>query len=334
MKKLIFSLTALLSSCMLLVGCSGDKPEAQIIQADYGLYHASLTNDGRYALVATVDHAALLWDLWERQLLHTWRHKTNETGKSEITLTAIAGQGQYAATVQGAVFALWNVQSGKTVRYWQMPDKITTIKLSEKGQFALIGLQDATAQYVDLKRGLTQTVFNHDAAVTAVALSADNRFAATGGADNVVKVWDLAANSLLTTLPHRDGITAVAFSPDNTALFTAAGQFQAQVWDIANSKPRYQLKLRGDFWHRFKPANMSVTHARFSSNGNSLLTGSPPNFIRQWDTESGSLLRQLVAHSRTTWKPAGNVVLDFVVNEEQQQLVAEAADGMAYIWQY
>ena len=321
----------LLALLAILSGCADERPVDAVVQADYGLYHASLSDDGRYALVATVDHAALVWNIEQRQLLHTWRHKANDN-KSDITLTAMSPNGQFGATVDGAVFAIWQVQSGKTLRYWQMPEQITTIKLSNTGRYALIGLRDATAHFVDLQAGRTRAIFNHDAPITAIALSPDNQLAATGAQDNTVKVWQLSDGALVRSIAHRDVITALAFSADSKILFTAAGQFQAQSWNIGDGSEKYQLQYRGELLQRIKPANMTVTHARFSTDGQWLFTSSPPSFVRQWNAKTGAFIKQWTSPKRTIWKPPGNVIFDFAINEQQQRLITEAADGVAYIW--
>ena len=61
--------------------------------------------------------------------------------------------GDYAATGGERTMVLWSTITGESVGYWNTPGDIKSVKLTRNGDFALVGMDDETARYFDVKNG-------------------------------------------------------------------------------------------------------------------------------------------------------------------------------------
>lgn len=132
----------------------------------------------------------------------------------------------------------------KTARIWQAHDahcqtvltghkgKITAIKLSSSGLFAVTGSKDGTVRIWDTKNGACLAVLAHEDVITALCLSLDGTLIASASADNQVRIWDVRTQQCLQILEgHHDGITCLQLSNDNKLLITGSRDCSMRIWN-------------------------------------------------------------------------------------------------------
>ena len=102
------SLLGLLAACT-----GGSDPVAQWEQAPSGSYAADLTEDGRVAVVSTVDRGVLVWDLPQNKVRYQWQHK--EGAANDVFLVRISASGTHAVTSGRNDFVIWDLETGKAV---------------------------------------------------------------------------------------------------------------------------------------------------------------------------------------------------------------------------
>lgn len=275
---------ALLLLVLALSGCdSAQNPENSYPLTARGGYSASLAVDGRFAIIGSFDFGGHFWDLQSRERLYDWNHA--EGSFSDLIASAFSPDGDFAVTATTTDIVLWQTVNGQPVWFWSSPGEILDMALSRNGDFALLGLANHTAVYFDVKNGGVRHTLRHPARVRSVALSQDGRFALTGADDYVARFWDLANETLISELPFDNVVNRVALSPTGELAFSAATLSSARVWDTRTGE--IVQSLSGD--ETFIPRRLSHLAARFSVDGNQLLTGTASGKVMLWDTQSGRL---------------------------------------------
>lgn len=100
----------------------------------------------------------------------------------------------------------------------------------------------------------------------------------------------------------------------NGAFLASAGQAGAFLWDFQQRSVRHRLDA-----HR-----MAVTVLAFSPDSRLLLTGGRDGVIREWDTDSGSLLREHIGHS--------GEINALVYSADGQAFASASGDNSARVW--
>lgn len=283
---------------LLLTGCS--RNEAPVSWHEYamqGAYSASLSSQGRFAVIGSIQHGASLWDNTRNARLFNWNHQPGQY--SIIATTALSPDESFAATAGQQDLVLWSLVSGQAVWFWSSPAEILALKLSRGADYALLGLANHEAVYFDIKNGGIKLSLRHDARVRAVDLSQDGRLALTGSDAYKAKLWDLQSGTLLQTLELGNVVDTVALSPDGRLAFSAGSLDKALIWDTANGEVLHTLSNFGSLFQR----RMSFLSARFSASGEQLLTGSAAGVVQLWDTTSGQELRRWKIHQRAPYGP-------------------------------
>jgi len=146
----LFCRFALLS--LLLAACQVEKESvAEWPHAAVGMLDAAISQDGRFALVSSVNFGAAYWDLDKNELKFQWKHDDNPN--NSITAVNLSPDGSRAITADKETFIIWNTNSGKAYGYWKAPADIRSVALSNKGRYALLGLGDGRAIHIDMNTG-------------------------------------------------------------------------------------------------------------------------------------------------------------------------------------
>lgn len=297
---------ALATACcaLLLSACSSeDQPDSWHAYTHQGAYSATLSSDSHYALLGSVDHGGSLWDTRQHERLYDWNHQPD--GYTSIVASAFSPEGRFAASASSQDIVLWNLDDGQPVWFWSAPAEILALALAPAGDFALLGLANHQAVYFDIKHGgLRQTLY-HPARVQAVALDDSASLALTGADDYQARLWDLTNGTLLQSLTFGNSVDTVALSPDGQRAFSSASLDQAHIWDTRSGAILHTLS--GD--EQFQPRRVSYLSARFSEDGQSLLTGTASGLVQLWDVSSGEELRRWRIHTRELYGPASRGVL-------------------------
>ncbi|NVJ49101.1 MAG: hypothetical protein HWE13_00750 [Gammaproteobacteria bacterium] len=310
-------LVLILSSCD-----KGPEAVAKWPHAAVGMYEASLSDDGRLALVATVNHQASLWDLERNERLFDWRH--NDNPDAGITATDLSPDGSRAITADNRTFVIWNTRSGKPYGYWQAPATITAVALADKGKYVLLGLVDGRAIHIDMETGRRLEFTGHrDNRIASVDMSANGLWAFTGAYDRRAVLWNTQTGLPRYVFEHESRVSQVRLEAQGRLAFSSGTRGNAVIWDLESGSERVRLAL--------KPREYVISSAAFSTDGQLLATGAPGRDIRLWSTQSGALLQSWQAAVRNQWKPSGAIVWAVAFTADGH-LVSEASSGFGEKW--
>jgi len=318
MKWLLKSSVIILASCYLLA-CQSEKVSDKTWTHDEkGLFTASFSNDATYALVAATGGPARLIDVASNQVKHQWQHTDSNEG---IVASAVSANNKFALTAEIGSLALWEINSGKIIGYWDFP-RITDLALSTDGTHAVIGMENNQAYYFDLYYGKIIHTFEHDGIINTVALSANNQYAITGGNQHQAKLWDLKTGELKQQWSHTFKIYKVALSDDGAYAMSNASLGKSRVWDTQSGQMLSQLPMR----------YMTVSAASFSPNGKKLLTGRPNQRIDLWDVKTGDLLNTWQPKKRNVWRPDTAAIIALAFSADGRFFFSETSAGIAQRW--
>ncbi|WP_207060701.1 WD40 repeat domain-containing protein [Motiliproteus sp. SC1-56] len=285
-----------------LGGCGVDSPDAQVEFAVQGAYSGTISPQSRYAFIGSIQHGGSLWDVQQRERLYNWNHQ--EGAYSNLVAADFSPDGDYAVTAGQRDLVLWEVSSGLAQGFWNAPGGIQDVALAADGSFALLGLDDHTAVYFDIKNGGVRQTFFHEGPVRAVDLSDDGQLALTGGDDNLARLWDLSRGAELLSVGHGNGVNTVALAPNGRYAFSAGQLDKAVIWDTSSGEILQTLSGPATFASQ----RLTYTAARFSPASDRLLTGSSAGLIQLWDIRSGEELRRWKAHLRDPFRPTGATI--------------------------
>lgn len=187
---------------------------------------------------------------------------------------------------------------------------------------------DGTVRLWDALTGqLVSDQFKHPGAnANCLAFSPNGRIlavgttkAAAGQAPEAAYLWDVTSGQRLgPPLTHMGGVRSIEFSSDGKSVLTGCGDGTARLWDAATGLPltlRYPPELAG----RVRDSvilkhSKAVNMARFTPDGQTIVTGSDDGLARLWDLATGS---QLVGTSPLRKMP----VSDLACSPDGQTLV-------------
>lgn len=208
------------------------------------------------------------------------------------------------ATASPQDIVLWNLDNGEPLGFWSAPAEILSLALAPDGGSALLGLANHQAVQFDIQNGGILQTLNHPARVRSVALDDRASLALTGADDYRVRLWRLADGELLHSLSFANVVDTVALSADGRFAFSSATLDQARVWDTRSGEVLYTLS--GD--EALLQRRISYTSARFSADGQQLLTGSASGMVQLWNLGDGKRLRQWRLHKRAAHGPTSTSV--------------------------
>ncbi len=208
-------LTGLVGGSILWEATSGEKlhtfvspkPNQEVDQVSYHTGHVALSSDGKFAVNASYNNTALVWDAVNGKLLHTLKGHTKY-----VTSVALTRDGKWVATGSGDNTAiLWDTASGRAIRTFEVP----------------------APKYANRR-------------VLCVSLTADGKLLATGSrGDGTTILWETATGKKLQTL--KGGYQFVwdaSLSEDGKHVVTAGGVAvpPAILWDVATGKKLHEFK--------------------------------------------------------------------------------------------
>jgi len=309
------------SSLLVLSGCeyNGTPPLDSVEHASQGSFDSKLSANGSSALIASIHHGGSFWKISDKKRLYNWNHTAGQY--TTITALALSADGSTALTADGNRLVAWESANGRSVGYWNTPADILSLALSSNGRFALVGLRDYTAIYLDISSGSIISSLQHDDNVRTVAITADGGLGLTGSDDGAAKLWVLEKGKMIRKWQHQFAVNLVALSADGKRAFTASQSDRAFIRDPRKDEVLHEMSLRG----------VAYSAARFSSDGASLLLGNSNRQVQLWDITAKKKLEQWTAPKKSLWKPSGALVHDIAFGDKNT-IQATTSDGMTYIW--
>lgn len=315
----------------LLSGC--DRPERVALDqglevAAIGVTAASLSKDGRFAVVGSLYHGVSLWHTADEERLFDWSHQAQEN--TTLVSAHVSANQEWALTADTHNLALWNMQNGEGVRYWRAPGTVLSARINQDASAALLGLSDHTAVLFDIRRGGILRTLQHQNRVRSVALSDDGSVALTGSEDYTAVAWNLANGEAMARIEHQDDVQLVVISPDGTLALSVSKYDKALIWETQTGRELGEIPLGAQRLKR----GLRFTTARFSADNRFLLTGRPDQIVSLWRVSDLSAQKHWRLPKRKAWKPTGASILDLAFAGEDNRFYAVTSNGFVFDLEY
>ncbi|MFI8621686.1 WD40 repeat domain-containing protein [Marinomonas sp. NPDC078689] len=295
-------LGAVIGTAAMLLSCSAKSPERTAEYAVQGLYSAALSNDGSAALVGSIQHGGSYWTTALNDRRFNWNHAKGEY--TSLISVDIDPTNAFAATGSARTLVLWNTSSGQSAGFWNTPGDIKSLKLTNNGDYALLGLDDQTARYFDVKNGGIKQTFRTGAIVRSVDVSPDGRLGLTGDDNRQVILWDTQTGEKKFSWLLSNRISTVALSADGKYAFGAAQLGNAKVWSTLTGR-EVALIDTGSLDKR----QNTISQAVFSADDRKLLLGGINRRVSLRDISSGEVLQEWDLYLKEALRPTGSSVL-------------------------
>ncbi len=293
-----------------------------------GLFSSGFSNDGEHAIVGSMQHGGSLWHTLSRERLFNWNH--SQTLNSQITAVAFSPEGDFAATADQATVVLWDVASGRSLRFFNAPSEVLYLALGPLGNNALLALEGGRAVLFDIRNGGIIHELSHDANILSMAMSANGRFALFGVDNKTVQYWDLVSARPLGTIRTAGRANTIAISDDGRMGFTAVQHIDGLVWDLTASTVIARLKYSS----RYVATSSSFLTGRFSSDSNLLLTGNTTGAVELWQTSTGDRLERWLTPISYGIGPKVYSIVEVALISDSDQVIAMNSKGTAYRYSF
>lgn len=191
---------------------------------------------------------------------------------------------------------------------------VYSIAISPDGNTLVSGSADKTIKVWNLQTGeVLRTIEGHSAPVHSVAISPDGNTLVSGSADKTIKIWNLRTGQLIRNLVGTTGelaVSAVAFSPDGQ-MFASDDSYNVKVWDM----------VTGELLRTLEGHKSPVTSIAFSSDSQTLVSGSLDGTAKLWYLKTGQLLNTFLHRSQTPNGEPSEGVHSVAISPDGQTLV-------------
>jgi WD40 repeat protein len=277
------------------------------------IYHTAFSPDGAYALTASDDNLARLWDV------RTGKEAAALPHPRRVDYAAFSRDGKMLLTASGQQLRVWDVAA--------LPQVPSEPKVSLTHDDGLVRYGEFSAdgrEILSVALGGTARVWNVGTAqertelrrseITLARLSPDGRRMATA-AVNVLQIWDTATGAPVgQPVSHERRMTVVAFSPDGRRVMTADEGGRARIWDTESGSAITPPMQHAE----------GVMHAVFSADGTRVLTASGDGTARVWNAASGQPITDPLQHR---W-----MVRYAEFSPDGQRVVTASEDRTARLW--
>lgn len=321
MKQLLtLALICLLSGC----DSAGNGPHVSFQHGDDGALAAAISENASISVVSSISEGVVVWDLEFNQKIYQWHHKNAGEPNNTVTLVDIAHDNSHVVTADREAFAIWHLDSGEPLGFWRIAEStIRDIAVSNNGRGILVGKSNGTVIFFEYKTGRRLDFFGHQERINSIAISPNGYYALTGGNDYVAYLWDTRTAQVVYRFDHPSRVTQVALDSKGRFAFTADSQKHARIWDLRTGQQVSQLK--------YIQRQKIFTAARFSDDGERLLTGSPNRHLILWQVATGKKIREWRVR-RGKSLLTGSSVVYAVSFYGDKQVISESSTGWAEIW--
>lgn len=311
---------------MLLSGCdTGDTAVTQSRYAKGTVLAAQTSADGRFTLVATGPSPVQVWQQGRNVPLYRWYQGENT---DDILLLAISPDSHSAATASLDTVAVWSLQNGRNLGFYQLNHSLRALALANDGRSLLLGYHNGEVEYVDLQSGRRLVFMGHqlegeNSRINSVDLSANGRYALSASQNGRVMIWQTDDAAILGRWQHENSVSLVRLDTEGRLAFSADAQGQGELHRLPSGElySRLQVPYRGQ----------TFISARLDSDNNRLLTGSTARRLELWQLDDGQHLQQWEVGLHTKLRPASAMIYD-VAFIDQQHVYSVSSAGLGETW--
>eukprot|EP00949_MAST-11_sp_MAST-11-sp1_P004570 g4570.t1 len=167
----------------------------------------------------------------------------------------------------------------------------------------------------------------HHGPVSCVAWNPSGSLIATGSADASCRLWDVrSGKTVYQTEAHAEQICAVDFNWDGTEYLTCSYDGLCRIWDTCSSKCLATIVPPPVNLRQGVPA---VSFAKFSPNGQYVLTSTLDDSIRLWSVERGKCVKTFRGHKNSKYCIFSTFCR---VAPKTPCVLSGSEDGKVYVW--
>jgi WD40 repeat protein len=242
MRSHLFSLTALLSLCVLVSGCNRTPqpdvkkvvtPERVFPQAER-MFAVAFSPDSSWFVAAGVEGVVRMYSVPGGEMVRSFTHPGG------ATWVDVSADGKWVATCgyDGNV-RLWDAATGTLLHtlhggdrtLWSVAFSPDGTRVASGGDDHAITIWHLPASDMEVKLG------GHTRIVWTVQFSPDSHSLASGSFDRTAKIWDIGGNNSVRTLAgHTQAVVRLAYSPDGKLIASGGDDSKLRLWDVASGK--------------------------------------------------------------------------------------------------
>ncbi len=299
-----------------------------------------ISQNGMLIATGSGDNLARVWDVRTGKILVQLRHGHENlnnigglrvgTGTREITgVTSVKFSSDGNMLVTGCIDGsarIWNIKTGKQVRYLNHEDIVTAIELSADGKTIVTGELGGAIRLWNFLTGKEINRFDQEDPLVDMAFNSNSMTLITAYGNDVASVWNINKGRKNIQIGYRKSITAAAFNSDASRVVTG-GQNIVQVWDTTTGKEITRF-----------PHNGRISDIAFSPTDNSIITGSVDNDVVFWSINSRGIYEQKfllgVYASKVKLSHDGSLLITIgnVNRIESNENPADVFDSKIQVW--
>ncbi len=309
-----------------------------------GAGHTNWVNDvafsqsGFTALSGSADGSVILWNIDGGQPILQLQHDDIEIYTIRYTLDEL---GFLTGSSDGAL-RLWTFEAGQPIRRFDgHTDRVTGISFNSDGTKIVTSSQDDSIILWDFNTGnILQRYLGHTDRVYDIAFSplANGQFLSAGW-DRTLRLWDTQSGAQAVHITtHNTEARSLAISSDGQYVASGSEHGEIRIWNVdtpnENSNGGLQvLTLQGtdcdaDVEADADPTAFAVRDLVFTPDGETLISGSRDGEIREWDVETGALVRCF----GTDEGGHSDIVYAVDVHPSGEQLISGSRDNSIIFW--
>lgn len=170
----------------------------------------------------------------------------------------------------------------------------------------------------------------HTQSITGLAISNDHQFLLSVSWDQMLKLWSLENGNLIdSVIASEQGLLAITINkfnvnnPNSCRYCFATGSFdqKIKIWSLLRDK-KDQLMISLD--HTINGHTGSIHGLAIAYKENILVSGSYDQSIKQWDLDTGKLLK-------SSYDESGSIYA-IAIHQQGQFIASAGGDGSIIIW--
>lgn len=277
----------------------------------------ALSPSGRYAVSASADQSAVIWDRQAQTITHRL------DASQIVSVTAVVyspTQEQVLLGLGNGELVLWDAVSGALLhRLRAAAQAITALAYAPDGGRVLAGDAAGGLTLWDTATGARLRTFPaHKAAIRSLAISPDGTTALAGAQDAAVWLWQLDSGAQQQQFKgHRRAVILVAYGPSPGYLITGSSDRNMVVWNIETGEPAGNFVL--------DVHTQGIGSIAVAPDGATVISGGWDGSIRLWGSPwRGGLIRSLLGHRAP--------VIALAFSQDGRHLISGSKDGVVRVW--
>lgn len=251
----------------------------------------TITADRRWAVTASDDRTARVWDLRARSIVPSYTLRGHFGPVTNIAVTR-DGRKLFTAADDMTMFR-WDLthdQPHVTSEVMRGQDSaVTAMDVSEDGQMLVTGGRDGSVWVWNVGDGppsSSQLKAHQPFPVTAVAIAENGAYIASAGEDAKAFVWEISDGAVgrrKRLEAHESAVLDIDIAPDGSRVITGSKDGSAKLWDPSRGAPVIgHVTLLGH-------ENASVERVAITGDSKLAITVGSDERINVWDLEAKAI---------------------------------------------